>query len=323
MALGSPQTKKALIGTFELRLGPLERAGRLSSSDSVGIIDEVKLDIQMDSIDLLAGFPQKPVDTAIVKFVTGFTAKLREASRRNLNILLGNTLTDYDTSAQEVSGLVSTLATIAPEATSLVFDLSFSGTLSQGDTVVVYDTNNPGNLSCCIVNTFTAKSGSTPASVTFKTGNGIVQGHAIGDSVRFYKTSTVPGGAITGVPKYFSAQLIRLDRGTGRPVGFNFWKTTLASGMSLGATIAEFASMDLQLKALEPALSDYTGTGKLVHVADVIEVNPVFVLFDVSDYGTSTTDVGGGGGGGGGLELTDSTGSALTDSTGSPLLAAA
>jgi len=293
MALGSPKTKKALIGTFELRIGPQNKAGLLTADHSVGIVDQVKLDMQMDSVDLMSGFPQKPVDTAITKFVTGFTATLRENSRRNLNVMLGNGLFDFDGAASDISGKVDTTTALAVGATALTMDIAFSGVLTPGDTVVVYDTANPGNVSIAIVDTFTAKAGAVPASLTLSAHtplvgvSGSANAFAAGSSVKLYKSPIIAGGAITGVPNYFSAQLIRLDRGTGRPVGFDFWKTAISAGLSLSASITEFASMEMQLKALEPAATEYATGGIMAHLGTIIPANPVFRAFDVSDAATA------------------------------------
>lgn len=315
MALGSPKTKKALIGTFELRIGPLNKAGLLTSDHSVGIVDQVKLDMQMDSVDLLAGFPQKPVDTAITKFITGFTATLRESSRRNLNVLLGNQLADYDPNGSDVTATVNTTSAINVAVSTIT--LNSAVTLSAGDTVVIYDMNNPGNVSIVRV-----ASSSTGTTVTIDSntpivgpGGGATVAFTAGSQVRLYKAATIPGGAITGVPNYFAAQLLRLDRGTGRPVGFSFWKTAISAGMSLSSTVTEFASLDLQLKALEPAAAEFSVGGPLQHLAAIIPSSPVFQAFDVSDAASGAMDV---------LSpyaLLDALGLLLTDSTGSPLLA--
>ena len=110
---------------------------------------------------------------------------------------------------------------------------------------------------------------------------------AAGSTVKMYKAATVPGGAITGVPNYFAAQLIRQDRGTSRPVGFNFWKCAISSGLSLSASITEFASLELQLKALEPAATEYASGGVMQHLSNIVTANPVFLAFDVADGATA------------------------------------
>jgi hypothetical protein len=286
--IGAPQTQKALIGTFELRIGPMNKAGRLAAEHSVGIIDQVKLDVQMDSVDLMAGFPQKPVDTAITKFVTGFTATLREGSLRNLNVLLGNGLQDTNVEGPDVSGIVNTSVALVAGATALTMDISFAGTLAIGDTVVIYETTNPSNMSVSKVATFTAKSGVTPASLTLESTRALVSiagkpAFAQNASVKLYKAPTISGGNISSAPQYFSAQLIRLDRTTGRPVGFNFWKTSIATGAAISAAVTEFASTDMQLKAMEPLDSEYAAGGALVHLASIIPSNRVFQIFDAAD----------------------------------------
>lgn len=281
MALGSPKTNKVMIGTFELRIGPLNLAAKLTEAHSVGIIDQVKIDVQMDSADLLAGFPQKPADTAITKQVTGITATLRENTSRNLDILLGNGIGNFETDPADVRGEVSTSSSISSSASTITIQ-NASGSIVEGGHLVIYSKDNPGNVQFVRVSTV---SGST---VTLDSTLKIHEGFASGERVRFYQPTLVAGGGTSPKPKYFTATLLRTDRGTGRPVGFHFWKTTIAAGISLGATVSDFGSFEMQLKALEPAAMDYEGVGtSLHHVATEIQNNPVFTLFDVSDSATA------------------------------------
>lgn len=293
MPLGNQVTRKAAIGSFELRIGPLNKAGLLTADHSVGIVDSVKLDIQMDSVELLAGFPQLPVDTAITKFATGFTGTLRESSRRNLNVLLGNGLFDYDTTASDISGSVNTTSAIAVGATSINMSLSFTATLAVGDTVVIYDTANPSNVSISTVAAFTPIAGSVGAIVGLAATQPVVgvassaSAFAAGSTVKLYKSPIIAGGAISGTPNYMSAQLVSLDRATARPIGFNFWKTAISSGPNIGLATTEFSSFDLQLKAMRPSALDYATGGVMAHLASVIPNNPVFLAFQVSDGAVS------------------------------------
>ena len=292
-SLGSPVTAKRTIGTFELRIGPVAMAGLHTSDQSVGIIDQVKLDLQMDSVDLLAGMPQKPVDTAITKLVTGVTATLRESSQRNLNILMGNSVLPYAAAGSDASGFVDTTSAIATSALTLTMATAFTGSFMVGAVVVIYDVNIPGNVSVCTVSAFTAKAGSTPASVTLSSNTPLVapasQANAFpaGATVKIYQSDTVPIGAISGVPNYFSVQLLRQDRQTGRTVGINFWKCTISAGPSITNSVTEYSSYELQIKALQPAAIEYATGGALNHLAALIPSNPVALVFDVSDAATS------------------------------------
>lgn len=293
MAIGSPKTKKGMIGNFELRIGPLSKAGLLTSDHSVGAIDSVKLNVQLDTVDLLGGFPQNPIDTAITKAVSSFSATLRELSRRNLNVMLGNGLADYDVASTDVVGFVDTTSALAVGATAITMQSAFAGTLSIGDIVTIYDTNNPTTVSVSRVATFTAKAGATPASLTLDANTPLVaptgstNAFAAGSSVKLYKAMTVAGGAITSVPNYFSAQLLRLDRATGRAVGYNFWKCAISSGLDLSASVTEFSSFDLQVKVLIPAAVEYAAGGTMPHLASIIPTYPAFLGFDTSDAATS------------------------------------
>lgn len=279
--LGAPKTKKAMIGTFEMRVGPLSKAGILAPSHSVGIVDNVKIDVQMDSVDLLTGFPQQAADTAITKFVTGFTATLRENSRRNLNILLGNSIADYDlssdTATKDSYATLNTSSLVAAGATTISTTAAMNPALVAGDYIVIYDTADSTNTSICRV------ASQTGSSITLDSGTPLVNAFAASSVVTVYRAKPIVGGGITGTPNYMSVQLLRTDRGTGRPVGFNFWKCTLASGMSWNASVTEFAGFDMNLKALIPAATEYAAGGSMAHLNNVIPYYPVFMAFDVSD----------------------------------------
>lgn len=282
--LGSPKTRKAAIGTFEVRVGPLNKASLLTADNSIGIIDNVKLDFTIDSVQLLAGFPQKPVDTAVTKLVNGLTATFREYSRRNFNILIGNAVFDYDLAATVVSGTVDTTTAIAAGATSIVMTAGFTGAFVAGDTVVIYDVNNPANVCIVQANTWTAgtKTLTLLAATPLTAAGGGTNVFAAGTVVKAYKAQTIAGGALNNV-NYFSMQLLRLDRGTNSPVGCNIWKAAIAGSSSIGAGVTDFASSELQVTFLEPAASEYAVGGSLVHLATVIPANPAFMWFDVSD----------------------------------------
>ncbi len=92
--LGGAVTNKFVIGNFELRVGPQNMAGKLTSAHSVGVIDRFAVRSQQQSADLMGLFPQELIDTDIVSQTTQLTATLREFSPRNMNMLLGNGLTE-------------------------------------------------------------------------------------------------------------------------------------------------------------------------------------------------------------------------------------
>jgi hypothetical protein len=281
MALGPPKTNKYKIGTFELRIGPLNKAGKLTSAHSVGVVTNVTINSSVQSVDLHAGFPQKVVDTAITQITSGLTATLQEYSKRNINVLLANNLTDYETSGGDVNGTIDTTSAIAAGATSLTTN-PFTGTLSTGDIVVIYDTANSNNVSICRVASYSSNALVLDADTPIVTITGAANTFSAGSSVAFYKAATIAGGAASA-PVYFSVQLISLDRGTGRPVGYNIWKAAIASGLSASSGVTEFASTNMELKFLEPAAADYGPGGPLAHLAEIISSNPVFLLFDVPD----------------------------------------
>ncbi|MCK5431167.1 MAG: hypothetical protein KAJ03_00410, partial [Gammaproteobacteria bacterium] len=91
--LGSPSTQKYSIGTAEVRLGPQTSAMLLNqASHSIGVLDSVTVEVAQESVDLLGGFPQTILDTAIINQTASVTATFREYSRRNIRTVLGESL---------------------------------------------------------------------------------------------------------------------------------------------------------------------------------------------------------------------------------------
>lgn len=88
--LGAPQTGKFMIGTFEVRVGPQNMAGKLTQAHSVGVIDGFTLNMDQQTAELRTGFPQELADTAVTTQVTNLSAQIREYSARNMNLLMGN-----------------------------------------------------------------------------------------------------------------------------------------------------------------------------------------------------------------------------------------
>lgn len=89
MPLGSAKTRQFNLGTSELRVAPLTSAGRLLPAHSVGLVDSTTVNVAQEAARLEGGFPRKLIDTAVISQTASVTAQLREVSRRNLQVLLG------------------------------------------------------------------------------------------------------------------------------------------------------------------------------------------------------------------------------------------
>jgi hypothetical protein len=286
MSIGAPITKKFKIGTFEVRIGPLSKAGLLTPEHSIGVVDSVALNVEQQSTEVMAGFPQMPADVAITSYVTGLTGTMREYSRRNLNVLLGNGVFAPDAAADVKGGTLVTTSAIAKGATTLT--ASEATTLAKDDVIVVYSTTRPERVSICRV----ASDVTASATIGLNSTTPIVADTADTNAfekaevVKWYKSPIIAVGNISSI-SYFSVQLLSTDRGTSATTGFNFWKGTLAAGMKMNMTPAEFASSDLEFKFLIPGRSEYASGGDLEHMSGLIASNPVGLMFDVSDAATS------------------------------------
>lgn len=261
--LGKPRTKKFSIGTSELRVGPLTAAGRLLSVHSVGLVDQVTLEAAAESVDLNGGFPRTLYDTAIVSQSMTIRGTLREYSRRNLKILLGQGI-----SASEPSDVVSTISNggsgVASGATSV--PVASGAGFAQGDLVGIYPAGFPeqvtiGKLSAVAGNTLTLGSETTTLQ-------------AYADGAVVFKFQMVAIGNLNQT-NYFSAMVIQAERSTGRPIIFNAWKAAIASGLSIANNSSDFASTELNLKVLQPAETEYDSGQPLFNMAARIAVSPL------------------------------------------------
>lgn len=271
--LGSPVTNKYAIGTAELRIGALADANKLTQSNSVGLIDQATLEVTQNSVDLLGGFPQVIVDTAITSQEASITATLREYSHKNFNLLVGE-------------GVVASIA----DVNSLIVDDQLAGAttvdvtaaegvlFAAGDLVQIYTDGFNENVSLCridsvAVDTLTLDAG-TPLLFDV---NGTT------DTVYIYNIEQVPIGAISQT-NYFSVQLVQTERSTGRPLTFNFWKGAIGAGMNYGTNATDFASTDLNVKLLQPAASEYAVGADMEHLANIIPTNPTGLIATGGDY---------------------------------------
>ena len=272
--LGAPATTKFQIGTAEVRVGPLDSALRLTQAHSIGLIDNVTVEIAQDSVDLEGGFPRSPVDTAIVRRNGTVTATLREYSRRNIKLMMGEGVISGAEPVDESTLIVTNLA-----AAGASFDVSGGdGTMFvTGDLWVIYPAGRPEEITVVRVlsvatDTVTLDA-DTPALHNYD---------GTSETINIYHSRSVGIGAVQ-TTNYFAVEVLQVERKTGRPVGFQIWKATTASGMTLGSNAEDFASNDLALKVLEPAASDYAAGGDLVHLDDIIPLHPQGLMFYGAD----------------------------------------
>lgn len=264
--LGAPKTGKFIIGTFEVRVGPQSSAGKLLQSHSIGVIDSFTLDMQQESVDLMAGFPQEPVDTAITRQISGLTCAMREYSVRNLNILLGNGVPTNP--SHEYRGYVDTDTEVDTGIAYAKYSTSIKLVHNQsapevGDTLVISKVGDPAAVYVIQVETYTTPGGvptitftpELPEALVYDTSNTTYLVHEPA-ALAFGKQSAI---------NYFAVSLVQIDRATSRPLVWDFWKAALETGMDLNSTGNEFATAELKLKFLEPTAAEYATTYSQVY----------------------------------------------------------
>lgn len=271
--LGAPQTTKFQIGTAEVRIGPLTSAMKLTQAHSVGLIDNVTVEISQDSVDLEGGFPRSPVDTAIVRRNGTITATLREYSRRNIQVMMGEGV-DGATPTDEATLIVSNVTT---GATSFTVSGGDGSLFQTGELWVIYPEGDPASISVVRVLSVATD------TVTLDSDTPVLHDYdGTADTIHAYKAQQVGIGSVQ-TTNYFAAEVLQVERKTGRPVGFQLWKCTIASGMTLGSNAEDFASNELSIKVLDPAAAEYGAGGDLLHLADIIPTHPQGFMFYGAD----------------------------------------
>lgn len=264
MSLGAPVSNKFQIGTAELRVGAMTSAMRLLQTHSVGLVDSVSVTIGQESVDLEGGFPKQLVDSAIVRQTAEVSAVLREYSRRNLKVAIGDGVT---TATTDVASTVGATAT-AP-ATAVTLETGGAAGMTVGDLIVSYKTGAPETVQVLRIASITTD------TLTLDTTTPLLFDLATGDPV--YVASQVAIGAVSQT-NYMAAMVVQKENSTGRPLVWNFWKASISGNLEYASNADDFASTTLTLKCLQPAASEYGTGAALEHLAAIIPAHPTGFL---------------------------------------------
>jgi hypothetical protein len=231
----------------------------------------VTVEVAQESLDLEGGFPKVAVDTAVIKQTSSLTATLREYSRRNLQLMLGEGV-----SGSEPADFATTLASdAAAAAVSITLDTGAGASVDEGQLLVLYTVGSPEKISVVRVSAITGD------VLTLDDGTPLMHAYTVAGTV-VYAAHPVAIGAITQT-NYFAVQVLQTERATGRPIGYNFWKAAISSGMNDGSNADDFASTELGLKLLVPAAAEYDTGGDLEHLANIIPTHPTGLYFGGGD----------------------------------------
>lgn len=276
MSLGQAKTNRFQIGTAELRVGPLTAAGRLTQDHSVGLIDSAAISHTRETAQLMGMFPKKLVDETPISESCAITATLREYSRKNMGILLGqgNLTAATDVTSDSVVAIGVTAA--APEIT-----VASAAGFAANDVVSYYIVGSPEFVAVGVVASIALNviKVSEMDAALFTKMNALV---AAGATIRVFRAATVSVGNLTQT-EYFAASLVQKDLKTGRPIVFNFWKVSATGGMEYATNADDYASTEMTLNVLEPSAADYDIGADLEHLAAIIPTCPMYMVVNSAD----------------------------------------
>ncbi|MNF63699.1 hypothetical protein D3C84_454070 [compost metagenome] len=262
MSLGSPVTNKFQIGTAELRVGPMTSAMKLLQTHSVGLVDSCSVTIGQESVDLEGGFPKQLMDSAVVRQTAEVSTVLREYSRRNLKIAIGDGVT---TAVADVATTVGTAASAAATSLTLVAGTGISGS----DLVVAYKAGTPETVQILRVASVATN------TLTLDASTPLLFDLAVGDPVFVAKQVAI--GAVSQT-NYMAAAIVQKENSSGRPLVWNFWKASISGNLEYATNASDFASTTMTLKCLQPAAAEYGVGANLAHLANIIPSHPTGFL---------------------------------------------
>lgn len=260
MKLGSATSNSFLIGTSELRVGPLASAGKLSQAHSIGLVDSVTVTVGQKTVDLMGGFPQTTVASAVVEQTAQISGVLREYSRRNIGVMLGAGILAAATAVE-----TTIAADLAANATTVT--VASAAGLAVGDVVVIYQEGRPELVSVVKI-TAIATNDLTIAANTLANAYTAALG-----TIHLYKANQIAIGDVDQV-HYFSASTVAIGA-SGKPEGFNFWKVSVGGDGVFQNNPKDFSSTTLNLKVSQPTFEDLDTGGSLNAIAGQATDHPL------------------------------------------------
>jgi hypothetical protein len=265
MAIGSPQTEKFEIGTAEARVGPLTAAMKLTQAHSIGLLDKVAVEANVETAKLEGGFPRRTVAEAIIRETVMVTATVREYSRRNIRLALG-----YGVEAAPPTDLLQAItAVVAPVALTDggKVTVADSAGFTDGIVVALYPNNAPEKVVLSKVQ------GAPALNVITLDVDFPITADILASGCTIMAAREVALGGNSGI-SYFTMQVIQQEFSTGRPKTFVVWKASVGTGLKWDNNATDFASTDIQFNAIVPTESDTAVGGPLEHVAGFIGTFP-------------------------------------------------
>jgi hypothetical protein len=207
------------------------------------------------------------------------------------NILTADTgtLGGYFPSVADIQTFLSNyINTKIEQLQTLVRDFDFN----EGDTVVVYDENDPANCTVLEVAKFAYEDSAAvkadisaaideaiyTTAIKFTTPIGVSFSKEA--AVKIYKAVAF-GAGVDAKTEYYTLQFVQLDAQTKAPRILDVWKVSVDAGATLSYTPTDFVNFDLVFNSSYPSVTDTEAGGALFGVR--AEINGKFPLFRMVD----------------------------------------
>lgn len=274
-ALGQAKSSKFQIGSAEIRVGALARAGQLTQADSIGLLQSATVNYTQEATDLEGGLPKATIATVITKTGLTVAASAYEYTMKNMKIMM-NDSSAFSASASSYikisakSGGSSAGATDAavfvPLSTS-----DISGTyLESIDSGAVMVLNPVVTADATVGKTFKViNAGSSATQTSFTIGDKVTLGEDTANQFTIAAvTSTISGSTLTGLS-------LRLQPGSGLAVPATTSGVTSIKAVTSAVLGFESTTVGTAPKTTATAISTVASVSGLVVANDIVIAYPL------------------------------------------------
>lgn len=248
--LGLARTSQFLLSSAEVMLGPMAEVYELTPTlHSIGLVKNVKANVQMNQTELTQGLANAPVYSVNTSFTPMISMEVYEYTARNLAYAAG-------ISASSSFAPITTSATLDAALTdaSTVVDIAGSGNLTGwavGDWILLQQETGPLVFVADITEVDAAN-----RTLTFNPNKSLPTGVTWSvATTRVYKVNSIAVGHQTDAGMLGCKMLGTLPE-NNEPVVMIFPKVKVTQGFDLNFSTENFANMPFELKPYVPTAAD-------------------------------------------------------------------
>lgn len=238
------QTSEFFIGDLDVRVSTdLTKAGELSPSFSIGLLQDAKITMNTNQVKLQAGFPQRTYASVVTSRELMVSGSLNEYSMSNLAMIYGDN--EALAAAVAATGKVTTTTAATVAGTTVDLAVADSTGFVVGNTVYLYNSADASDVyvaevGAVDVNEITV---TIPVPREFPIGTkvALVQSIELGSSDN---------------AKELTIQVVGVMPLDGSPFVYDIWKGTISGSAEVSSSTQAFGALQFQIEPLQPSAQE-------------------------------------------------------------------